>query len=394
MSLKSSIITIPLFAFSSLISCPPQLTGQILATNSQVHATTAPLDNIRVGDHISLGNQQFIKLNNNGLLMMSSTFTCPHGKVIAGKHVKCFDCPSDAIYDSTNVSCTCSDSNQTFDWKTQTCKFAGLPADADTTNCNNPIALMDSWTGCDSLQEFDTVCLADSRDYRTYNVRKFADGQCWMVDSLKFGGNYGDTDGCAANNGEGNFTYAWCGGQETEGCTAGGSSDATKAQETFSTGYYGHCRYIGTVDNTLYNNYLYDWVAAMQNTLAYSGSTTDFEGAQQGICPAGWHLLHETGKNSGEMYDLASLHGANSLPKTDSSPFWTDVSQWNGQLSGVARNEDGTLAYQGTYGIYWTSNGYSSDASKGGSYGLTTDSAMFTAISGKAYGIAVRCVQD
>ncbi|MBQ6436035.1 hypothetical protein IJJ27_00535 [bacterium] len=182
------------------------------------------------------------------------------------------------------------------------------------------------------MSEFDTVCLADPRDYRTYRVRKFGNGQCWMVDNLKFGGNYGETDGCAANNGEGNYTYAWCGGSGTSACTRGGATSVTKAQEQFSTGYYGHCR----AANAAYNNYLYDWAAAMQSTQAYySSSFNSYLTPWQGICPTGWHL--PSGGEGGEWTDLADYYGNNS------AVFWLNTAQGNFTLAEYAMGSSGSL---------------------------------------------------
>ncbi|MBQ6436219.1 hypothetical protein IJJ27_01500 [bacterium] len=380
MNLKIAMAIISIFALSSAIS--PQLTGQFLADNFQAQATTAPLSNIQIGDHVSLGGEQFIKLNDTGLLMMSSTLTCPHGKRIAGQWVKCFECPTGSTYDSTNVTCTCTNNSYVYDINTSNCLFdmSNLPSDYDSTNCSNPIALMNDWHDCSSLATHATVCLADPRDYRTYRVRKLADGQCWMVDSLKFGGNYGDTDGCAANSGAGNFSN-------------GGSSDATKAQETFVTGYYGHCRAItGTYsdyyynDTRAYNNYLYDWVAAMQSTLAYYGSSTTFTPPHQGICPTGWHL--PTGNTSGEFGNLYyTAYNEDGLA-------FLDATKGNFALSGGVYGGNGSLYSQGLDGSYWSSSAY--DIS--GAYGLYVDYDRGGASPGgdwnKRGGLAVRCVQD
>ena len=42
-------------------------------------------------------------------------------------------------------------------------------------------------------------CLEDERDGKLYEVRKFADGKCWMVDNLAYGGDsaHGGSDACA-----------------------------------------------------------------------------------------------------------------------------------------------------------------------------------------------------
>ncbi|MBQ6154569.1 hypothetical protein IJI99_01685, partial [bacterium] len=151
--------------------------------------------------------------------MMTSTFSCPHGRIIGGKHVKCFDCPTGSTYDSTSVSCQCDNPDFIWDWNTVSCQAncqsgwtydstvgACLPDDYVHNNCTNPVALMDRWSGCNSLAALETACLLDPRDYQTYRVRKFADGSCWMIDNLAYGGDYGVTDGCVANNGWGNFS--------------------------------------------------------------------------------------------------------------------------------------------------------------------------------------------
>ncbi|MBQ6154375.1 hypothetical protein IJI99_00655 [bacterium] len=365
--------------------------------------------------------------------MMSATLSCPHGKVIAGKHVKCFNCPTDSTYDSINVTCTSNDSNQVYDIDTGTCNVCGigyanggnnscvidttnysttLDTYYDAANCSDPVGWMDQWTGCSSLATVinnesitdeelaaKTVCLLDPRDHRSYRVRRFDDdgteGQssgdkCWTIDSLRFGGNYGEIDGCSANNGEGNFTYAWCGGSGTSGCTAGGSGNATQAQETFATGYYGHCRAITAADSrdgNAYNNYLYDWVAAMQSTLAYYGSSTTFSGTQQGLCPQGWHIPSST--SSGEYTALGSRYGINSSAVTN---FWTNSTKWAGASSGNAGYSSGVLFNQGGLGSYWSSSAYSSsDVCTLLFYSSIVDPSTN---SNKHNGQAVRCIKD
>ncbi|MBQ6154320.1 hypothetical protein IJI99_00375, partial [bacterium] len=258
---------------------------------------------------------------------------------------------------------------------------------ADTTNCVLPVGYMDSWNGCSSLATHATVCLADPRDYRTYRVRKLADGNCWMVDSLKFGGNYGDTDGCSANSGVGNFG-------------SGGSSNSTKAQETFATGYYGHCRSIpGTYsddyynDTRAYNNYLYDWVAAMQSTLAYVGSTTTFTSPQQGICPSGWHLPEaDIVSSSGEYYSLLIAYCGSTVNCQTSDLQGT--TKGNFTLAGAANGSTGNLESQGEYGGFWSS---SADPDWYGiAYGFWAQSDYVGADWDplKSTGGSVRCIKD
>ncbi|MBQ6154774.1 hypothetical protein IJI99_02755 [bacterium] len=339
-------------------------------------SATRPLDNIQIGDYVNLGNQQFIKLNDNGLLMMSTTLTCPHGKRIAGQWVKCFECPEGSTYDSVNVACTCNNQYWVYDWDSNTCHLPEQPDDALLDNCDYPIAYFDNWQGCDDLSEFDTVCLLDRRDYRSYQVRKFADGKCWMVDNLKFGGNYGDEDGCTANNNMGNF-----GG--------GAAITPAKAQEMFVQGFYGHCR-AATPPTSYIVNYYYDWVAALQNTLAYRGTTTAFTSRQQGLCPSGWHL--PDGGSSGEFQALADYYGTNSQ-----TGFWLEPLMWNGDYSGAIHDTLGSWEMS-THGYYWSGTSVSQEGSQvQAAYMLDINqesvvNPAFT--SARVHGRVVRCVQD
>ncbi|MBQ6436436.1 hypothetical protein IJJ27_02645, partial [bacterium] len=409
-----------------------------------------------------MNGRQFVKVNSDGLLMMSSTFSCPHGNKIAGQWVYCFTCDNDhGYFDYNNITCACENgynyrssdakcfacpANSGWDSTAQSCKCAAnyymmgdnqacnscpinttspigstsisdcacgvgyavnsgtsvcevsgtysstLDIYYDNTNCSDPIGYLDTWTGCGSLDKVQpgenvtsqqlaakTVCLVDRRDHRAYRVRKFVDNKCWLIDSLRFGGDYSERDGCSTNSGEGNFTYAWCGGSSVSGCTAGGAGSSTKAQETFSGNYYGHCR-----QNTVDNNYLYDYVAALQNTSAYS---SELSGIQQGVCPSGWHV--PMGNVTGDFELLANFYGS------VTSVFWTEASKWNGQLSGYVDGNSGALTGQSSQGRYWSSTVY--NANPASAYYLSVTAGSSGAINtndAKKNGMAVRCLQD
>ncbi|MBQ6436769.1 hypothetical protein IJJ27_04435 [bacterium] len=405
----------------------------------QVFAANRPVSQIGIGQKLTLNGSQFVKINNDGLLMMTSTFACPHGKKIAGAWVECNYCDEKhGYYDYNTHSCTC---NSGWNYRSNDHACIACPANSnwystgevcrcypnyymqgdnvncigcpehssspvgstsinacscdkgyystsnhecascppgsttrgagsasidacvcgigyiatgatyncvmdttnystaldiyyDATNCSNPIDFMNSWSGCASLAEHDTVCLADARDHRTYRVRKLADGKCWTVDSLRFGGDYGDIDGCNANNGSGNI---------------GGYSKL----DTFSTGYYGHCRAIpGTYHdnyyntNMSYNNYLYDFEAAIQILPTDTTNASTYSGVQQGLCPQGWHIPNN---NSNGEYDalLSAYYGTDGVQNSAKGNFTL-----SGAVIGVL---DYGLHYQGEGGLYWSS---------------------------------------
>ncbi len=302
--------------------------------------------------------------------------TCNSGYNWIASDITCKQCPAGSTYNSASKTCVCG-SGYSYNAENNICYLSNY----EKVGCDYPTAYMQDWDACSSLALHETVCLEDQRDHRTYQVRKLADGNCWMVDSLKLGGDYVQNDGCAANDGMGNVA-------------SGGSTSVTKARETFATGYYGHCRAIPGWhsdnyyhDMRSYNNYLYDWVAAMQSTSAYNGSWITFTPPQQGICPSGWHL--PTGFASGEFGTLLNAYcGATS------SCYTTDLqnaAKGNFTLSGNCSTDHGVLESQGFHGDYWSSTsalyvlGFIVDYSDR----VSIDDAI-----PKSVGLAVRCVKD
>ncbi|MBQ6435997.1 hypothetical protein IJJ27_00335 [bacterium] len=328
-----------------------------------------PVSYLQAGQYVRLGGFNFVKLNDENLLMLDRTYVrCPAESTFNPQDGVC-KCNDDDLYIVYGQCGVCPEGTSLLTG-TDRCVLPGMPTDNDETNCSPAVAYMNDWHDCDNLSEFETVCLADPRDYRTYRVRKFADGKCWTIDSLKFGGDYGQTDGCAANNGAGNFS-------------SGGATSLTKAQERFSTGYYGHCRAI----NDNYNEYLYDWTAAMQSTQAYVGSSyNDYSNSWQGICPQGWHLPSNTGV--GSYQNLASYYGSNY------NVFWLEANKWNGKMNGHADRSNGSLGNQGTYGNYWASTYANAQSSYSFAYGNNGSIFYTTHTDYKSYGRGVRCIDD
>ncbi len=211
--------------------------------------------------------------------------------------------------------------------------------------------------------------MTDSRDSKQYEVRKFADGKCWMVDNLAFG------SGCLKTT----FT-----GSATAGTGTNGSS-----RQNVQAGYYGDCRYpyasTATSDATNKYGYLYDWVAATQNTSAYFSNA--FQPAQptQGICPTGWSL-----PIGGSSSQFQALHIAAGSPVTG---FWQPGGNWKGVYSGSC-STDGTLS-QGFFADFWSSSAYDSSYV----YNLYFTNTSVSPNNGfysykKNDGSSVRCIKD
>ena len=105
-----------------------------------------------------------------------------------GRAVRClksdFDCPAHCT--TCTSANTCDQCEVGYSWNGNTCV-------ADPTPFTGS---MQSFTHAD-CQAFPTPVgkgytkvgtLTDERDGKLYEVRKFADGKCWMVDNLAFGG--------------------------------------------------------------------------------------------------------------------------------------------------------------------------------------------------------------
>jgi len=250
---------------------------------------------------------------------------------------------------------------------TKTGKFVSLAwwkAKSNTT--------MQGWDDCASLTTptgtnfTQGPTLTDIRDGKQYEIRKFADGKCWMVDNLMYGG---DIDACA-----GKTTFI-----------GHGSYDPSNQ---FGAGTYGDCRdpRVGgadpcTVDSTTCGY----WQAAMQHVTArdgavYTGPTTNV----QGLCPEGWRL--PTGNTGG---DFDTLHTSAGSPAIG---FWQTSQGWKGVYSGIC-SSTGSLVNQGGYGYWLSSTPVNSSWSYGMHYGTNYVSINYTDIS-RAGGIPIRCLKN
>lgn len=236
-----------------------------------------------------------------------------------------------------------------------------------------------------------TVILTDSRDGKSYRVRKFPDGNCWMIDNLAYGG---DTDAIAgkttfSGNGQTTPYITWYSGSvQLYGdardpavppyCTESDSCPDPDFCANHNCGYY------------------YSWQAAVQNSLAYSGNIYQPTEPVTGICPSGWQLPTNFGQSS--FINLHSAMGftANKIDGTDNwtcltgcTNFWQQSDLWAGLFSGDLGNI-GDIYNQGGSGYFWTSTQYSDTYS----YYMAYDSVKSYPVYAidKGDGFSVRCV--
>ena len=238
--------------------------------------------------------------------------------------------------------------------------------------------------------------LTDTRDNKTYTVRKMEDGQCWMTQNLRFGDNGtsyvltpDDTDiatnltipassiqnsGRTGWNDASKTFHIYDNGNAWIELTSSGSNATVNSSGTPPS----QSQYVG--------NY-YSWYTATAGTGGNSGNATS------SICPKGWHLPTDD-VNS----DFARLTGAlvNITTNASSVPtqsFTMQSAPNHFVLSG--RYDGGTgggVVDQGSNGYWWSRT--ASSTSHFYFLDLGTSYFGFRGASPIFYGYSVRCVAD
>jgi uncharacterized protein (TIGR02145 family) len=248
---------------------------------------------------------------------------------------------------------------------------------------NNPVTYSD-----DTFENFapdplgkDTMwTLTDTRDNKTYVVKRTAENRMWMVQDLKFGN-------CVNDN-----TTTWY---------EDNSYPAVMHTPTVADGYIGHCR------STTYTGagYLYNWPAVMQHkAVYYGGSNIQFSCSGyskglsypnpaycRGICPVGWHV-----PTSAEFYYLRNALRNNGTIQIGIDNFSNyavidgDPRHWHG-VSGGYCNSDGSLQEQGNFAHYWSTTRENDNRAYIMLCGVDTFDSR---ARDKNQGRAVRCVRN
>lgn len=212
----------------------------------------------------------------------------------------------------------------------------------------------------------------DARDNNSYWIQRLADGQCWMLTNLAYGGGgdntYGDTKTLMNGVGYG-YTYTVARYYPTTDAnpTSGTTDPSTSTDGGATNPQYG---------------YLYNWCAAMGAQVGTdacsSTDTTDVDPAIS-ICPSGWHLP-STSEN-------ANLNNNVNSGLTNSSAGL--LTAWLGMYSG--RWRDG-FSSAGDSGPYWAAN----QPYSGYAYAMIIyPSSFYSANNFINYsGLAVRCLAN
>ncbi|MDR0887078.1 MAG: hypothetical protein LBM97_00035 [Candidatus Nomurabacteria bacterium] len=188
---------------------------------------------------------------------------------------------------------------------------------------------------CPAANAGNSVWVADARDSHTYFIGKFADGLCWMMTNLAYGGDgntdYDDTKTLTPTNGSTASNYTGLNVTTTVPGTGQAYSTGKPLTTTGSGGQYG---------------YLYNWCAAMggQTNACNSTSTGPFDDTS--ICPAGWRL--PTGVATTGEFAVLNNKINSGLTNSDAGLKSAWLAVYSGNYSSGPGN-------QGSNGYYWSS---------------------------------------
>jgi uncharacterized protein (TIGR02145 family) len=244
---------------------------------------------------------------------------------------------------------------------------------------------------CDnSMALNETLTLTDTRNGQNYQVRKLADGNCWMVNNLKLGKvteTMTLTDVDTDLNNKASFTLP--------ALVTGGTSNLDDPRaygpvDGDNSGEAGSASSNSAVTGSAFYGYLYNWSAVTAGE-SRTSKPADSGDALNSICPKGWHL--PTGGPTGEFAYLNGMmagDGAYStLTNTAHSAQWQFGNLFNGVLAGLWL---GGFGDQGSGANYWTSTLVPSSSS--GIYYLSFNN-MGVGVDGgynRNAGFAARCL--
>lgn len=210
--------------------------------------------------------------------------------------------------------------------------------------------------------------LTDTRDGKSYIVRKLADGRCWMSQNLNLDLN--NTITLTNQNTDLNSKDSWTPQNNTQVTT--GSPWGTSVQEAALADHsysFGDIYFSGTGASnqtfsdsgpkTAHAGNLYNWYAATAGS-GTLGMTTPGERVTDSICPKGWKLPYgnyrERRSNVGDFRTLFNTHGIthDHIDTTD------DIKLLSRPLNyirpGMFIPNTGLTRNVGEYGTYWTSS--------------------------------------
>ena len=274
--------------------------------------------------------------------------------------------------------------------------------------------------------------LQDTRDNKYYTVRKLADGNCWMAQNLDlelstsktltpsdtnitsnwtptentYAGSTSSTYWTTSNvaSGMSSWTYndwsivksySYSPNQSGDAYVSGGRTNGNTPTGSLTTWSGSFPSTITPTPTHLAGNY-YSFPAATAGTgAAVKGTDNNAAGS---ICPKGWKLPPNTGNSS--FYTLLKAYGIllyedGYTNSSDAATILSSEKILTAPLSFVRSGYlygNGILDNRGTFGLWWSSTGYSSDSNHARLFGTVSGRVIPQDWDYVGCGYSVRCV--
>ncbi|MBQ9017788.1 hypothetical protein IJ118_01865, partial [Candidatus Saccharibacteria bacterium] len=244
-------------------------------------------------------------------------------------------------------------------------------------------ATMQNFTSedADSLAEFESETLVDSRDGNTYTVKKI-NGNVWMTQNLRLLGNTGSPAGKMVLSSDTSNGASGTIDLYSLNSSNAGSFGAYANHCDSTNGYNYACVYDSGNDTT---GVWYNYAAATANNIKTNSNQTAVSASGPSICPSGWHLPTGPFSTSGtDGYTIFQNTSYGSWIATNAS-----LTAFNAVPGGFYRN--GSLNGPES-GFWWSATVV--DAT--GRYDLGYNSSNTQFVSDgyyRYYGFFVRCVR-
>lgn len=285
--------------------------------------------------------------------------------------------------------------------------FSGIKnlQDMTTRICNTETTPLSSATQAtlDSSNDPNFVPeaeLRDTRDNKTYIVRKLADGKCWITQNLDLDLNAGVT--LTSQNTDLNSKTSWTPNNSTHTSTgiawtidpSGNQAHSYDPGNIYYTGTSSPQPSSSSGPKYAHAGNYYNWYAATAGSGTYSMLTPGQE-AEDSICPKGWKLPYGNNQTS---YSIAG-GDYRILTNTYDITKWKNTANTDSGLltfplhfvrNGYYYYSNGQVNSQGTNGYIWSSSVYSHDHAH--SLYFYSGHVSPQTSHHKGYGFPVRCI--
>lgn len=208
---------------------------------------------------------------------------------------------------------------------------------------------LQNWSGCSNMGVGDATALTDTRDNNTYAVAKLSDGNCWMIENLRLGGDSPITLTTSNTQSAGvlpaNSNNGWQQSSEQRVATINTSSPEAVVNNIHQKNYS-------------HGNY-YSWFAAINS----ANPVYDQEN-NTSICPASWKL--PSGSDFSGLVN--SIQGESSAETSNNVRSYPNNYSFAGfvidsknvvDFDNYERNYNGRIIIGNPQGMYWANEAHS-----------------------------------